>query len=179
LSYCYHHQLNGQIFVLGYTCQMFVWSMWSRFHELFTWPFAACSGTTDTQVTCLLVTYKPIVGTQQQDSTWYANNKWEFFLLVSHLLTVVKQTSCQYVHKSSVPTTWQACTSTLCLNIPVPSYGLRIRVPHHHHHLCYFTVHKVQQVLNQKCPRTFEPTALHVTQYEGWLAHRLRLHDGH
>jgi hypothetical protein len=27
LSYCYHHQLNGQIFVLGYTCQMFVWSM--------------------------------------------------------------------------------------------------------------------------------------------------------
>jgi len=41
LPYCFHDWFVCQIYVVGYTCQMFAWSLWARSSDTCGWPLDA------------------------------------------------------------------------------------------------------------------------------------------
>jgi hypothetical protein len=69
LAYCSLDWFVRQTVILGYTCQMFAWSLWLRARVLGQGIEAThrkMPVLVHTQVTCLLVRYQRVVGTHRQ-----------------------------------------------------------------------------------------------------------------
>jgi hypothetical protein len=111
-----------------------------------TWRFDACSGTDATQVTCLLVMYKPNLGNATTSLDFISKQQMG---ILSTCVTFTdswemnKQPICAQVQCSHNVTNICKCQMS---KIHQCHHSVWIRLPHHD--LCCFAVHKVQQALN-------------------------------